>query len=81
MKSSNSSTPDPIEIQKGVAKAWEGLYNERNRLWRDAEEKLDRVRELLAWNGCDCECDHSDEEHDDECDRCLACMIAGVVQR
>lgn len=64
------------ETAAGVAKAWEQLYNERNRLWREAEAKLNRVRELLEENGCDCECDHHPEEHDDDCERCLACRIA-----
>jgi len=60
--------------------AWESLYNERNRLWRDAEDKLDLVRGLLERNGCDCECDHDAESHDDDCERCLACRIAEVVR-
>lgn len=56
--------------------AWEGLYNERNRLWRDVADRLDAVNMLLERNGCDCDCDHHPEEHEAECDRCLACEVA-----
>ena len=41
---------------------------------------LDKVRELLGANGCDCECDHCFEDHDDACDLCLACRIGNVVK-
>jgi hypothetical protein len=60
--------------------AWEGLYNERNALWRRAEDKLDAVRALLEQNGCDCDTGGG-EEHTEDCERCvcLACRIAGVV--
>jgi hypothetical protein len=64
-----------------AAKAWEGLYNERNKLWRVAEHKLDDVRAILEQNGCDCECDHHHEEHDDDCELCLACQVGSAVMR
>lgn len=62
-----------------VAHAWESLYNERNAMWRAAEDKIDAVRVLLENNGCDCPCEHHSEEHDDDCDRCLACMVSGAL--
>lgn len=62
-----------------VAAAWEGLYNERNRLWREAEDKIEAVQTLLERNGCDCQCEHHYEEHDDECERCLACNVSGAL--
>jgi hypothetical protein len=62
------------ETQRKVAMAWKQLYDER----RDAADRLDAVRELLAQNGCDCDGD-CDESHDGDCDRCLACRIADVV--
>lgn len=37
------------------------------------------VGELLAENGCDCECEHHHEEHDAECERCLACRISAAL--
>jgi hypothetical protein len=74
---------EPIEVatQRKAKEAWEQLYNERNRLCRDAEDKLDLVRGLLEHNGCDCDCDHHWEEHGDDCEPCLACRIGDVVQK
>jgi hypothetical protein len=43
------------------------------------QEKIDRICELLAANGCDCDCGHQLEDHDDDCDPCLACRIDDVV--
>ena len=40
-----------------------------------AAARIRAVALLLERNGCDCECDHCAEEHDDDCDRCLACRI------
>jgi hypothetical protein len=62
-----------------ASKAWEELFNERNRLWRDAEDKLDKVRTLLSENGCDCECDHHYTEHEDDCVPCLGCQISEAL--
>ncbi len=69
-----------VDTKSRVAAAWEQLYNERNRLWRAAEDKLDAVRTLLAQNGCDCECGHHPDECDDECEPCFACQISAAVQ-
>jgi hypothetical protein len=46
-----------------------------------AKARLDAVRAMLAENGCDCPCEHHWEEHDDDCERCLACRIAAVVDK
>lgn len=45
----------------------------------EADERLRAVRKLLEENGCDCECEHHWEDHDDDCDRCLACRIGEAV--
>lgn len=45
--------------------------------WRTLES---RIGSLLESNGCDCECEHHWEEHDDDCERCLACRIASVLE-
>ncbi len=37
------------------------------------------VGELLATNGCDCDCGHDHEGHDGDCDRCLGCRIGMVL--
>jgi hypothetical protein len=39
-------------------------------------EALERISEVLAANGCDCECDHDVESHDDDCERCVACRVS-----
>lgn len=41
--------------------------------------KTDAVNRLLSQNGCDCECDHDAESHDDTCERCLACRIDAAL--
>ena len=41
--------------------------------------KTDAVNRLLADNGCDCECEHHRDEHDDTCERCLACRIDAAL--
>lgn len=43
------------------------------------EAKLEAIGDLLAENGCDCDCGHHPEEHDDDCKRCLACRVSAVV--
>jgi hypothetical protein len=70
-----------VDTARKGRSAWEGLYNERNKLWRRATDQLDVVRALLEENGCDCDCDHGGEEHEDSCERCLACRIAAAVER
>ena len=46
----------------------------------DAARSLDKVRALLSENGCDCTCEHHYEEHDDECELCLACRVGEVMK-
>lgn len=46
---------------------------------REMGDALGMVGRMLAANGCDCDCDHCEEDHDDECERCLACRISLVV--
>ena len=38
-----------------------------------------QIGAVLAANGCDCDCGHSSDEHDDDCDRCLACRVEGAL--
>lgn len=37
------------------------------------------VADVLEANGCDCECGHCCDDHDDDCERCLACRISDAV--
>jgi hypothetical protein len=41
--------------------------------------KLEAVGSILGRNGCDCECDHHHEEHDTDCERCLACLVGDIL--
>jgi hypothetical protein len=41
--------------------------------------RVDAVGQVLAENGCDCECGCHAGEHDDDCDRCLACRVQDVI--
>jgi hypothetical protein len=63
-----------------VKDAWERLFNERNRLWREEADRVGAVKLLLEANGCDCNCDHDAESHDAACDRCLACRISWAIE-
>ena len=46
-----------------------------------AVKKLEAIGSLLKENGCDCECGHHPEEHDDDCELCFACRVGMVVGR
>ena len=47
---------------------------------RDAAlARVRNVEALLSLNGCDCDCDHSAEEHDEDCDRCFACQVQAAL--
>lgn len=67
------------DTARKAGKAWEGLYNERNRLWREAEDRLDAVRRLLEQNGCDCDCEHGPEDHTGTCEMCFPCRVSAAV--
>ena len=58
--------------------ALEGLESAMNDL-DAARAKIAAVCELLAENGCDCECDHHPEEHNDDCVRCFGCKVSAIV--
>jgi len=42
---------------------------------------ITKIEELLTENGCDCECEHCWEDHDEDCERCLACRISMAIQK
>lgn len=45
----------------------------------NTDKRLQAVRELLEKNGCDCPCDHHQDEHDPDCEICVACRIGQAV--
>jgi len=58
------------------------LENEVGRLAKRLAGQTARiaaVNDLLSQNGCDCECEHHRDEHDDTCARCLACRIDAAL--
>lgn len=40
---------------------------------------LKTAGEAISHNGCECECKHHYEDHDEGCDRCLACRVGDGV--
>lgn len=46
---------------------------------RMAEAVRDRVGAVLVAAGCSCDCGHDSEGHDDDCDRCVACLVQGAI--
>lgn len=41
---------------------------------------ITRACEVLSAAGCDCDCDcGSSDEHDDDCERCIACRVDEVL--
>lgn len=65
---------DAARLEAARPSAW--LLGEGNKLVR----KFAAIGEMLSKNGCDCECDHAvEEDHEEECERCLACRIDAAL--
>ena len=45
----------------------------------DARAKLAAIANLLSDTGCDCDCGHDNESHDETCERCLGCCIEALL--
>lgn len=56
-------------------------YDDYSRDVVGLKDKLDAIGSLLMINGCDCDCGHHSEEHDDDCTLCLACRIGVIHDR
>src|ERR1700761_4430137 len=68
--------------------AWEKAEADARRLGGellDAESAVaatrDGIGELLADNGCECECGHHPEDHNEECEHCFPCRVQAVLSR
>ena len=57
----------PTEIRRQSARATRSMA------------KLAAVAKLLVANGCDCDCEHHYEDHDDDCERCFACKVSAAI--
>lgn len=68
-----------LDTLQKVADVWRSMHGFTKELWLRDAKKLERIEELLERNGCDCECDCSAAEHDDDCERCLACRVAWIL--
>lgn len=44
------------------------------------EAVIERVGNVLAAHGCECECEHHADEHDDDCERCLGCRVEAALR-
>jgi hypothetical protein len=55
-------------------------YPEAKKRAATAEAKLGAIAELIATNGCDCDCGCDSTGHvSDECEPCLACFVNAVI--
>jgi hypothetical protein len=63
---------------KLVRTVMQKLVDTRNNMKTHAQ-LIEDVKKLLGDNGCDCTCDHHPTEHEDDCERCLACRIEKVL--
>ncbi len=72
-------------LRKLFDDAGEGQYNVLNlvesyqRNSMEADERLRAVRKLLEDNGCECPCDHHQDERGPDCEVCLACLVGEAV--
>ena len=81
----SASVSEANRLRKLFDDAGQGEHNvlalidhyQRNSM--ESDERIRAVRKLLERNGCECECEHHWEHHDDDCDRCLACRIGEAV--
>lgn len=58
---------------------WEPKNEETSAHSDSAELALREIGEILAANGCECDCDHHHDECDENCKRCLGCRIGNVL--
>ena len=81
----SASVSEANRLRKLFDDAGQGEHNvlalidhyQRNSM--ESDERIRAVCKLLERNGCECECEHHREHHDDDCDRCLACRIGEAV--
>lgn len=45
----------------------------------ELQKRVEAAGELISQVGCDCPCDHDAESHDEECERCLQCLLCDIL--
>lgn len=65
------------DLSAEIAAKWQAMYRER----QFAYDRVNAVLDVIEANGCDCECEHVAEDHDEDCDRCLACRIEQAAKQ
>jgi regulator of replication initiation timing len=79
LRAENDRLRDALDLITKSSDAWKSLHLERTALLTAAEKKLEDISHLLGQNGCDCGCAHRYDEHGNECERCFACVVSGVL--
>lgn len=78
-KAALATLKERISREESAAADWKAHVARLHRHLTAADERIEAALELIAANGCDCECGHHYEEHADDCDRCLACRIDAAL--
>ena len=70
---------EELEVLRGLIEGepWAGAVLRRD--FVHLQERVEAAGEIISANGCDCECDHVAESHDEDCERCLACRISSAL--
>lgn len=70
---------DRVFVEAANAKNEAIYWESRSRFF---DTMIRKVEALLAANGCDCECEEACAgDHDEACERCLACRVGEAIQR
>ena len=71
---------EELETLRGLIEGepWAGAVLRRD--FVHLQERVEAAGEIISANGCDCECDHDAESHDESCERCLACRISSALR-
>jgi hypothetical protein len=82
--------PEASHEAKAIAEVFSAVVTEsgalkveverlQSALKRELEQKL-RVAVVLSKNGCDCDCGHFYDDHDNDCERCLGCRVEAAMR-
>ena len=70
------------EALERMQKAWDAAWRSMQ-VVHNGNAKLkartDAIGQLLEANGCDCDCADHFEDHNEDCERCLACRVGEAL--